>query len=71
MGLLSKVLTNLSAGAARSLNDKYATQAAVANAKAKGKQGGGSNCSPCQARAQIHAAQQQLGLKGWYKAPGK
>ncbi len=70
MGLFGKILTNLGAGAARSLNDKYATRAALANAKAKGG-GGDSGCSPCQARAQIHAAQQQLGLKGWYQAPGK
>ncbi len=70
MGLFGKIMTNLGAGAARSLNDKYARKAAAANAQAKG-QGGGSGCSPCQARAQIHDAQQKLGLKGWYQAPGK
>ncbi len=45
MGLLSKVLTNLSAGAARSLNDKYATQAAVANALDGMQIFGGYSCA--------------------------
>lgn len=70
MGIFAKVLGNLTVGAARSLNTKYAGQAAAANAAAKAGKGG-SGCSPCQARAQIHAAQQQLGLKGWYQPPGK
>ena len=68
MTILTTLLGNLTVGAARSLNNKHATAAAIANAKANAKKGG-TGCTPCQARAQIHAAQQGLGIKGWYKMP--
>lgn len=68
MGIFAKIAGNMAAGAARSLNDKYATEAAIANAKAKAKGGGGgSDCSPCKARAMQHDVQKSLGMKGWYK----
>ena len=65
--IFKNILTNMAAGTARSLNDKYATEAAIKNAKAKAKKGGGTGCSPCQARALQHQVQQSLGVKGWYK----
>jgi hypothetical protein len=70
MGIFATILGNMAAGAARSVNDKYATETAMANAKAKAKGGGGAaDCSPCKARAMQHEVQQSLGLKkGWYKA---
>ncbi len=69
MGIFAKVLTNLSGGAARSLNDKYARKAAVANADSKGGDASGG-CSPCKARALQYEVQKGLGLKkGWYAPP--
>jgi hypothetical protein len=66
--IFANILTNMAAGTARSLNDKYATEAAIKNAKRNAKKGGGSDCSPCKARAMQHDVQQGLGLKnGWYK----
>jgi hypothetical protein len=66
--IFKNIITNMAAGTARALNDKYATEAAIANAKAKAKKGGGgSDCSPCKARAMQHEVQQGLGMKGWYK----
>jgi hypothetical protein len=67
MGMFTKIAGNLAAGAARSLNTKYATESAIKSAKAKAKGGGGSDCSPCKARAMQHQVQQSLGVKGWYK----
>ena len=67
MGLLAKVIGNMTAGAARSLNGKFAGQAAQRNAQARGNGDGG--CSPCKARAMQYEVQKSLGVKGWYKQP--
>ena len=68
MGIFATIMGNMAAGAARSVNDKYATETAIASAKAKARKGGGgSDCSPCKARAMQHEVQKSLGMKGWYK----
>jgi len=66
--IFAKVLGGLATGAAHSLNTKYANETAERNARTGARRGGGSDCSPCKARALQHQVQQSLGVKGgWYK----